>query len=247
MIMPVAREVMPFLGGCLGLFGLLGIAFRLAGKKRTAFFFYCVAVVSACYMLYFFRDPERISPDDPDAIVAGADGVVMAVKDVYESEFLGAESVRVSIFLSLLDVHVNRSPLAGSVRHLAYIPGKRHFTFTEKSSESNHHSVIVIDGARTSCVVKQIVGPVARRVVYWLEPGQRLDAGERIGMMKFGSRLDMYFPRSDVELTVKQGDHVSAGVTVIGRVIRTQSGGSLRPEDSSRQDFGAESNTGESP
>ena len=157
------------------------------------------------------------SPDPAD-IVAGAEGKVMSVVDVDEPEFLKTKAVRISIFLSLIDVHVNRAPIAGKVEHAQYYPGARYFTFEEKSSEMNQHSSIVIRGEKTSCVVKQIVGPVARRVVYWLEPGQELAKGERIGMMKFGSRLDMYFPREDVDVVVKRGDKVRAGETVVARL-----------------------------
>ena len=145
----------------------------------------------------------------------------MSVVDVDEPEFLKTKAVRISIFLSLVDVHVNRSPIAGKVEHAQYYPGARYFTFEEKSSELNQHSSIVIRGDKTSCLVKQIVGPVARRVVYWLEPGQVLVKGERIGMMKFGSRLDMYFPREDVDVIVKKGDKVRAGETVVARLRKT--------------------------
>jgi len=117
-----------------------------------------------------------------------------------------------------VDVHVNRAPISGKVEHAQYYPGARYFTFEEKSSELNQHSSIVIRGDKTSCVVKQIVGPVARRVVYWVEPGQDLKKGDRIGMMKFGSRLDMYFPRADVDVIVQKGDKVRAGETVVARL-----------------------------
>lgn len=126
--------------------------------------------------------------------------------------------VRISIFLSLFSVHVNRSPIAGKVRFLGYYPGKRYFTFQEKSSEFNQHSSILIEGKDTKCLVNQIVGPVARRVVYWLALDQSLEKGDRIGMMKFGSRLDMYFPKADITVAIKEGEHVAAGETVIAKL-----------------------------
>ncbi len=218
MNLPFVREVIPFLAVCLCLFGGAGLVFRLLKRRKTAIFFYALAVISSCYMLYFFRDPERTAPTDPAAILAGADGVIMAVKDVGEHELLGVETVRISIFLSLFDVHVNRAPISGTVTKLGYFPGKRYFTFLEESSEHNQHSVILIEGAEITCLVKQITGPVARRVVYWLKLDQEIAAGDKIGMMKFGSRLDMYLPVRDVEVLVKEGDRVTAGETIVARL-----------------------------
>lgn len=181
-----------------------------------------VGLVLIGFMLNFFRDPTRIPPADPSLIVAGADGRIMGVRYVDEPQFFGGETVRISIFLSLVDVHVNRAPIAGRVTHLDYVPGKRHFTFNEEASDYNQHSTILIESPEMLCMVKQIVGPVARRVVYWLDEGQQLEKGERIGMMKFGSRLDMYFPKGSVEVLVAEGDRVSAGETVVARIIPQQ-------------------------
>lgn len=214
----VANEVWPFFFGALIFFTVIGLSLRLLKCKKTAFACYGLAVAGALFMLFFFRNPERVPPLDPAAILAGADGTIMAVKEMREEAFLKADAVRISIFLSLLDVHVNRAPVDGKVTFLKYYPGKRYFTFQEKSSDLNQHSSILIEGGRTRCLVNQIVGPVARRVVYWLEAGQNVKAGERIGMMKFGSRLDMYLPKAEVEVLVKPGDHVTAGVTIVAKI-----------------------------
>jgi len=213
-------EILPFILVVIGLGLLLAGALRLGKVSwRKAFVFSgVITVILIGYLLVFFRDPVRTASPDPADIVAGAEGKVMSVVEVDEPEFLKTKAVRISIFLSLVDVHVNRAPIAGKVEHAEYYPGARYFTFEEKSSELNQHSSIVIRGEKTSCVVKQIVGPVARRVVYWLEPGQVLKKGDKIGMMKFGSRLDMYFPREDVEVMVKKGDKVRAGETVVARL-----------------------------
>jgi len=179
-----------------------------------------VAVVLTGYFLYFFRDPERTAPAESDAIVAGADGTVMGITDVKEDKFLKTECTRISIFLSLFDVHVNRAPIGGMSKFLGHVPGKHFFTFQEKSSEFNQHNAILIEGERTRCLVYQIVGPVARRVVYWPDHDKAvaLNKGDRIGMMKFGSRLDMYFPKADIAVVSKVGDSVRAGETVIARI-----------------------------
>jgi len=216
-------EIIPFLCVAVALGAILAGGLRLGRVpwRKAIVFSGIVTVVLIGYLLVFFRDPIRVASPDPADIVAGAEGKIMSVVEVDEPEFLKTKAVRISIFLSLVDVHVNRSPIAGKVEHAQYYPGARYFTFEEKSSELNQHSSIVIRGEKTSCVVKQIVGPVARRVVYWLEPGQVLVKGERIGMMKFGSRLDMYFPREDVDVIVKKGDKVRAGETVVARLRKS--------------------------
>lgn len=225
MLFSVVNEVWPFYFGTLGLFVLLGLTARLLNLKKTAGFCYFLALIGAGFMLFFFRNPERAPPADPAAIVAGADGTVLAVKELREDNFLKTDTVRISIFLSLFDVHINRAPIGGKITFLQYYPGKRYFTFMEKSSEYNQHSSILIENERTRCLINQIVGPVARRVVYWLELGQTVGTGDRIGMMKFGSRLDMYFPKADVEALVKPGAKVKAGVTVVARLKSAVGGG----------------------
>lgn len=218
----IRREVTPFLIAVWILLPMAGgfawctgcPACIVVGSTMAA------ALVASAYLLYFFRDPERTPPTDENAVVAGADGVVAAIVKVDEAKYLKARCVRISIFLSLFDVHVNRAPLAGPSTFLGYFPGKRLFTFQAKSSEVNQHNKILIEGRFTRCLVTQIVGPVCRRVVYWPAHDRAVDIalGERIGMMKFGSRLDMYFPASDVEVTAKPGDRVQAGETIIARL-----------------------------
>src|SRR5450759_3496501 len=159
MYIPVVKEVLPFFIGSLAVFGLLGLIFRRFQWKRTAWVFFCLGVIAACYMLFFFRDPQRTPPSDPAVIVAGADGVVMSIKEVREDAYLKTDAVRISIFLSLFDVHVNRAPIQGKIAFLGYFPGKRYFTFQEKSSEFNQHNSILIEGPQTRCLVNQIVGP----------------------------------------------------------------------------------------
>ena len=218
MLFPVVNEVWPFFFGTLFLFLLLGLFARLLHWKKTAISCYLLAVLGAGFMLFFFRNPDRIPPADPSVIVAGADGTVMGIKEIREGSLLKTDTIRISIFLSLFDVHVNRAPIAGKITFLQYYPGKRYFTFLENSSDYNQHSSILIENARTRCLVNQIVGPVARRVVYWLELGQTVARGDRIGMMKFGSRLDMYFPKADIEVLIKPGAKVKAGVTAVARL-----------------------------
>lgn len=239
-MMPVRPEVIPFLIGAFGVSLLYVLIARLCGTiwRRVLLRAGLVFLVLAAYMVYFFRDPERDLPSDPTAVVAAAEGKLAKVESLDEAafrraaqssglseqavaEFLkGGRVVRISIFLSLIDVHVNRTPISGVAEFLGYFPGKRMFTFDDKSSEVNQHNAILIRGSGTICLVNQIVGPVCRRVVYWLDHDKpvRVDKGLRFGMMKFGSRLDMYFPEQDVEVLVPVGQKVRVGETVIAKL-----------------------------
>lgn len=220
--MHIRPEVIPFIAGSLVMGILLAVSLRRLLKSwRVAVKLGAgIAIILCAYFLYFFRDPNRQPPTDSAAIVAGADGTVAAITELREDEYLKTNCVRISIFLSLFDVHVNRAPIAGKSSFLGYFPGKRFFTFQDKSSDLNQHNKILIEGEHTRCLVNQIVGPVCRRVVYWLDHEKAVDVrmGERIGMMKFGSRLDMYFPKQNVAIRIRKGDKVSAGETVVGHV-----------------------------
>lgn len=219
--MGMRKEVMPFLIAALLAGGLLSTAMVFLKANASVAFWsgLMLFIIASGYFLYFFRDPTRECPQDKGAILAGADGVVAVIKDVDEKEYMNTKTVRVSIFLSLFDVHVNRAPISGKSKFLGYFKGKHIFTFKEKSSDYNQHNAILITG-ETRCMVRQIVGPICRRVVYWPDHDKEveLNMGDKIGMMKFGSRMDMYFPKDEVEITAKIGDRVHAGLTVIGNI-----------------------------
>jgi phosphatidylserine decarboxylase len=202
-------------GGLAALFA--GLGFVTAAAVTAA-----ALVAAVLFLAYFFRDPDRPLLADSSVVVSGADGWVRCVEEMPEGKYLKTDCVRISTFLTPFDVHVNRAPIAGAVTALDYTPGRHLLTIRRAASEYNEHSSIVIEGRRTRCLVKQIVGPIVRRVVYWLEIGQALEAGERIGMMKFGSRLDVYLPSADVEVLVKKGDRVFAGITAIARIRKGQ-------------------------
>ena len=237
--MSIRPEVIPFVMGAV--VGGLAISCVWYWRSKKLLRSLCIGDGAALFMigyfLFFFRDPTRIPPGDPLAILAGADGQVASVTELQQHEFrrlaafsglegkdldpfVEGDTVRISIFLSLFDVHVNRSPIEGEARFLGYFPGAHFFTFHEKSSEHNQHNSILIQSERTVCLVNQIVGPVARRVVYWHDHQgvTRIRAGDRIGMMKFGSRLDMYLPKAGVTVLVRRGDRVRAGESVVARM-----------------------------
>lgn len=222
--MSITKEVLPFIGLCLVVFLLPGLVLHMLKKKKPAILFYILAVVSVSYMLWFFRDPHRTPPQDDKIALSCADGKVMSVIEMDEDKFMNEHCYRVSIFLSLFDVHVNRTPFAGTSTFLGYEPGKRYFTFQEKSSEYNQRNAIMFENEHTKCLVYQIVGPIARRVVYWFDEDNpvTVQAGDKMGMMKFGSRLDMYLPVDDVEILVTPGERVEAGITPVARIISEQ-------------------------
>ena len=213
--MKIVKDGWPLIIGPLVVAGVAGGLLYVSGHPAAAIWVASIFGVLGAFMLYFFRDPERAVPADPNVMVAGADGLIRQVEIIQEQRFLNVETVRISIFLSPFNVHVNRTPMGGTVRHLSYTPGRHLLTIQNASSERNEHSSILVEGKDTRCLVKQIVGPIVRRVVYWLDMGQSLEKGDRIGMMKFGSRLDMYFPAADVRVVVKKGDRVRAGETVV--------------------------------
>lgn len=202
-------------GGVCALLAAVAWAFEATPWIRT---FIILGVVAVAFFVYFFRDPERFPPNSDDVVISGADGVVRAIEPIREERYMKGDTVRISIFLNPFDVHVNRSPITGTVTDLAYTSGKHLLTISNASSEHNEHSSILIESHRIRCLVRQIVGPVVRRVVYWLEHQQPLAQGDRIGMMKFGSRMDIYLPLDAVDVTVQKGDRVRAGETVIARI-----------------------------
>ncbi|PYV11602.1 MAG: phosphatidylserine decarboxylase family protein [Acidobacteria bacterium] len=183
--------------------GLMG--FRLYGSG--AFF-----LILAVLILNFFRDPEREIPADPRAIVSPADGRVVEIRDV---ELDSRPARRVSIFMSPFDVHVNRSPIGGTVKQVSYRKGNFRMAMQARASVENEQNVFTIRGEDVEVVVKQIAGVLARRIVFWKQPGERLERGERVGMIKFGSRVDVVV-EAVVELKVEVGDRVRAGSSVLG-------------------------------
>lgn len=165
--------------------------------------------------LFFFRDPERTSPALPGAIVAPADGRIVAVEDVSDP-FVG-EGVRVSIFLSPLDVHINRSPLGGLVTDVQYRPGRFLAAYRAQASEANERCALHLQGEAARVSVTQIAGVLARRIVCRVKAGDKLQLGERFGLICFGSRTDLVVPKG-TELRVRPGDQVRAGESMIGVV-----------------------------
>ena len=167
-------------------------------------------------LLYFFRDPERTSPAGEGVFLAPADGRVVEVKQVHEPRFLQGEGLKIGIFMSLLDVHVNRVPVEGQVVLVEHVPGQFLQAFRPEASEVNEHNLVGLESRHGRVLVKQVAGIMARRVVCWVRPGQKVQAGDRLGVVKFGSRVDLYLPPGAAP-AVQAGDRARGGVTVIAR------------------------------
>jgi len=202
-----------------------GIKYIVGAALVTAVFFYLawmtaasVAAVATLYIIWFFRDPDRAVPDGDQLLVSPADGRVIQVKSGVHGEYLTGACQKVSIFMNVFNVHVNRMPLDGVVEKEVYTPGRFVNASFDKASEHNERNALTI---RTSngmrFVVVQIAGLIARRIVNRAHAGTRVYRGERYGMIQFGSRLDLYLP-STCRIRVREGDKTRAGVTVIGEM-----------------------------
>ncbi len=208
--LPIERDgflfILPTLGVSAGLFAL-----RLSAAGT-------LVLLLAAVVVYFFRDPEREIPEGERLILAPADGRIVAVKPFPDWKGAFGESlVRVSIFLSVLDVHVNRAPLKAVVNTVTRTPGRFLAAWGEAASTENEQTLIHFASPDGDVWVKQIAGLIARRIVCRLQPGQKVRAGERIGLIRFGSRVDCILP-STAELTVRRGQLVKGGSTVLGRL-----------------------------
>ena len=173
-----------------------------------------VLLLLAAFMAYFFRDPQRAVPAESGLVVSPADGRVTRVEKLSEGD--GRSPTVVSIFLSPFDVHVNRAPIAGAVVDVTYTKGRFIAATSDNASIVNEQNALTIKGEHLTVVCKQIAGVLARRIVCWKRPGDRLELGERFGLIKFGSRTDLVLPPG-VEVVVAVGARVSGGVSVIGR------------------------------
>lgn len=176
--------------------------------------FALIPLLLAGFFLWFFRDPERLIPSGPGLIVSPADG---KVTDVSPTQLNGRSCTRISIFLNVFDVHVNRSPITGVIREVVYQKGKFGNAMDAVSAEANEQNIVTMEGEGMVLVFKQIAGLLARRIVFNHKAGEKLVRGQRVGLIKFASRTDVIFPSSS-ELTVKVGDHVKGGSSILARV-----------------------------
>ena len=204
--MSIVREGYPFI--------LVPLVIAVVTAVLGLWYVGVLFLIVTAFMAYFFRDPHRVPPDDSSLVVSPADGRVTRIKPVTDEP--GSPTV-VSIFLSPLDVHINRSPIAGKITDTVYTRGKFLMATNEMASLVNEQNALTIEGEIT-VVCKQIAGILARRVVCWKQAGDTLALGERFGMIKFSSRTDLVLP-ANVKITVTEGARVRGGTTVIGRIL----------------------------
>lgn len=206
----IAREGYPFLLGAL----MISLAAFLFGGAVAG----GVSLVLPLFVANFFRDPNRVVPEGEDLVVSPADGKVISIGEVEEERYLNRRLRRVCIFMSVTNVHVNRVPASGRIKAVRYHPGKFLIGFAEKASLDNEQNAVIIEQqSGREILFVQIAGFVARRIVCYLTGGEKVARGERFGLIRFGSRVDVYLPL-DVEILVREGQKVKAGETVLGKM-----------------------------
>lgn len=207
---PIVSEGVPFVVVCL----IATIAFAVSGIWEASL----PAGLITAYVVYFFRNPERLPPVGSSMIAAPADGKVIVVGKAKETRFLNKEMKKISIFMNLFNVHVNRVPLDGTIRDMHYQKGRFMAANEDRASEENEHNSMLIETTRGEQVVLvQVAGLVARRIVCYPAIGAFLLKGQRMGLIRFGSRVDIYLPLS-AEAMVKEGDKVLGGESIIARL-----------------------------
>ncbi len=217
---PVARDGIRYFIDFFTLAAILflaGMIFETASVWRVLLGSVALLLLLASlFTLFFFRNPMRVSDAPPRAILSPADGKVMSITAMDEPDFIGGKAVKVSIFLSLFSVHINRSPLEGKVALHKYREGQMLPAFKSHASDINERNTIGIETADgTRILVHQITGFVARRIVWWVKPGDKLGRGERFGLIRFGSCTEIVMP-ADIEVQVTVGQKMRGGITIIG-------------------------------
>ncbi len=169
------------------------------------------------WVIWFFRIPKRNFTNDAELVIAPADGKVVVIEETFEPEFYKDQRLQVSIFMSPLNVHVNRSPISGTVKYMKYHPGKYLVAWHPKSSTENERTTLVIEGAKTDILLRQIAGALARRICYYVKEGDLVQQNAEFGFIRFGSRVDIYLPLG-TKVNVKIGDTVKGGVSTVARL-----------------------------
>ncbi len=209
---PVAQEGFPFLLVTLG----TSLAFAIGGLWQGTVLCLCLSA----YILFFFRNPERIAPGGVDQMASPADGKIIFVGPATERDFLHEERTKISIFMSLFDVHINRTPVDGTVKGLKYHPGRFLAAFDDRSVDENERNAILLETSRgESLVMVQIAGLIARRIICYPTQGSFLMKGSRFGLIQFGSRVDVYLPKG-ADALVKVGDRVHGGESLLAKLKR---------------------------
>jgi phosphatidylserine decarboxylase len=205
---PIAVEGYPFIFFCAFLtlvFGLLELTIAALG-----------GIIITGFVIWFFRDPERIQPDDPAAVISPADGKIILVEKIFDDRFTNKDVHKISIFMNVFNVHVNRIPYRGTIESITLKAGKFYSADTERGALQNEYCAMTVNTEYgESYGVVQVAGLIARRIICWAEKKDHLGTGERYGLIRFGSRVDLYLPLN-IEIIVNKGQRVRAGETILG-------------------------------
>lgn len=204
---PIALEGYPFIAIC----GFITLICAILGNLFLVF----LTLLATAFTTYFFRDPERFTPDTNTGIISPADGKVILIEEIQDDTFTGNEAYKISIFMNVFNVHVNRVPMDGTVEKIKYHPGKFYSADSARGAELNEYcGTILTSKSGEKIAFVQIAGLIARRIICWLEPQDIVKKGSRFGLIRFGSRVDLYLPKNaKIEVTI--GQKVSAGETII--------------------------------
>lgn len=205
---PIAVEGLPFAIPLL----ILSMVLWYFGLRCSA----TISTLLTVFVVWFFRNPERVTPQNPSAVISPADGKIIVAEEVNEEKYLKEKALKISIFMNVFNVHVNRAPYSGKVLDVIYNEGKFISANLDKASMDNEQNAVILDiGSGKRIMFVQIAGLIARRIVCYLKPGDSVEKGKRMGLIRFGSRVDVYLP-SGSTMNVKIGDKVVAGETIIG-------------------------------
>ncbi|NIM98915.1 MAG: phosphatidylserine decarboxylase family protein [candidate division Zixibacteria bacterium] len=214
----MTKEGIRFLAPALAIWLILLVVW-VYSSEAVILAFTIVFFVVFLFFIFFFRDPKRDIPSGEDLILSPADGKVICIKPSDSLDFVGGKGTLISVFMSVFNVHVNRAPVSGCVRYFRYNPGKFFPAFKDKASLENEQTELGLENDQGKMILKQIAGIMARRIVCRLKSGDSVKAGERFGMIKFGSRVDLFLPEN-VKIKVKLNQKVKAGETIIGVFTR---------------------------
>ncbi len=206
---PIAKEGIPFIFFC----GFVTLICSILEYQVVAI----AALLTTGFVTSFFRDPSRIHPEDKDAIVCPADGKVIIVDEILDERFLQKKVIKVSIFMNVFNVHVNRIPFPGTVKRVVLKPGKFYSADKSEAALHNEYCAMVVGTEFGDYGIVQVAGLIARRIICWAEKGDQVKTGQRYGLIRFGSRVDLYLP-VDSDVVVKTGEKVKAGETIIAHI-----------------------------
>jgi phosphatidylserine decarboxylase len=211
-----AREGLLFIA-IAAVIAIGGFGFAITRRSWGLWLAAFVLLLLALWVAYFFRDPERLGERGPSLVVSPADGKLIMITEVEEPSFVGGRSIRLSIFMNVFNVHVNRYPVDGTVKYVHYNKGKFFNAAAEKSSLENEQMSVGIDTGRYRLLVRQIAGLIARRIVTYSKVNEKVKQGDRMGIIRFGSRVDVFLPHGS-SVRARLGDVTTAGVTILGEL-----------------------------